>query len=155
LERVAEEKGLAFHCEIDSQTDGILLGDSARLSQIAFNLADNAVKFTEIGQVIFRVGVEDIDEQNIELCIEVEDTGIGISESQHEKVFDVFTQADDSAARRHGGTGLGLAIASRLVARMGGRIWVESTIGRGSTFFAVVSLGRIVDSAPIAELASE
>ena len=143
--RVAQEKGLAFYREIDPRVDGILVGDAGRLSQIVSNLADNGVKFTEEGKVVFRIGTEKVDGQNIALRIEVEDTGVGIPADHRDHIFDLFTQADGSATRRHGGAGLGLAMVSRLVAKIGGRIWVESEEGRGSTFIVVVPYVMIVD----------
>ncbi len=143
--RVAQEKGLAFYREIDLRLDSILVGDAGRLRQIVSNLTDNGVKFTEEGKVVFRIGTEKAHGQNIELRIEVEDTGGGIPAGQRDHIFDLFTQADGSATRRHGGVGLGLAMVSRLVVKMGGRIWLESEEGRGSTFIVVVPYVMILD----------
>ena len=141
-QRIAE-KGIEPHFELDPEVDDLLVGDPVRLRQVAANLVDNAIKFTDAGQLYFRVAREREDADEVVLRFEVEDTGIGVAADEQATIFDVFTQADTSATRQHGGTGLGLAIASRLVEKMGGRIWVESEQGRGSTFFFTASFGRI------------
>ena len=131
----ANERGLQFLCQIPDDVPDVLVGDAVRLRQILFNLAGNAIKFTEKGEVEIRVRtlVQDSEEASLEFS--VRDTGIGIPGRQRERLFKPFAQADASIARRFGGTGLGLSICARLVAMMGGRIWVESALGEGSTFY--------------------
>jgi PAS domain S-box-containing protein len=109
-------------------------GDPTRLRQVLVNLLSNAVKFTELGEVVVRSQVENEQEGMVQLHFSVTDTGIGIPARHLDRVFETFTQADASIARRYGGTGLGLTISSRLVHIMGGRIWAESQEGKGSTF---------------------
>jgi PAS domain S-box-containing protein len=136
----ANEKGLAFSCRVSAGTPDALVGDQVRLRQILLNLAVNAVKFTERGEVDMIVCVK--SHNAAEACLEftVRDTGIGISPSDQERLFQPFAQADASTTRRFGGTGLGLSICSSLVALMGGRIWVESQLDQGSTFHFSVTL---------------
>ena len=137
----AEEKKLELACDIDVSLPDILSGDPGRLRQIVMNLAGNAIKFTEHGEVVVRV-VEESQEPapasagsaRILLHFMVIDTGIGIPEKRQAGVFQAFTQADGSTTRKYGGTGLGLTISRRLVEMMGGRIWLESSVGKGSTF---------------------
>ena len=130
----AEEKKLAFLFEIESDVPCFLQGDPLRLEQILLNLSNNAVKFTEQGEVVIRVRQQEVREKEICLCFSVSDTGIGLTEEQISKLFQSFSQADSSTTRKYGGTGLGLAISKRLVAMMGGDIWVESELAKGSTF---------------------
>ena len=127
----AAEKGLEMRCNVDSDVPATLMGDSARLQQILVNLLSNAVKFTEKGSVSIEVKMA--DEPNT-VHFAVLDTGIGISSSDIEKLFCSFCQVDASTSRKYGGTGLGLAISRRLAEQMGGRIWVDSELGRGSSF---------------------
>ncbi len=137
----AEEKGLELLFNSSSDLPTALVGDPLRLGQIMINLGNNAVKFTDAGDVI--IGVEEVgraDEQ-VELHFWVTDTGIGMSPEQQDKLFQSFSQADTSTTRKYGGTGLGLAICKQLVEMMGGRIWVESEAGKGSTFHFHVKLG--------------
>ncbi len=134
LEMRASEKGLELESHVEATVPQTLLGDPGRLRQILINLTGNAVKFTEQGKVIVRLECEPPDGTFIVLHFSVKDPGIGIPREKHETIFDAFTQADGSTARRHGGTGLGLTISKRLVELMGGRIWVESEPGQGSTF---------------------
>ena len=135
----ASEKGLAFYCRIPDETPDAVVGDRMRLQQILLNLASNAIKFTERGEVEISLRARSHDG---EACLEfaVRDTGIGIPPSGQERLFQPFSQADASMARRFGGTGLGLAISKSLVEMMGGRIWVESELGVGSTFYFTVRL---------------
>jgi signal transduction histidine kinase/DNA-binding response OmpR family regulator len=139
----AQGKGLELACDIRPDTPDDLVGDPGRLRQVILNLVGNAVKFTEAnGEVVLRVRPEWTDAQKAELHFEVNDTGIGIPPDKQAMIFDAFTQADSSTTRRHGGTGLGLAISSQLVRLMGGRIWVESEVGRGSTFHFLARFDR-------------
>jgi CheY-like chemotaxis protein len=112
-----------------------VVGDPGRLRQILVNLIANAVKFTERGEVLVRVQCLSRCGQELELQFSVTDTGIGIPPEKHSSIFEAFAQADTSTTRNYGGSGLGLAISSRLVGMMGGRMWVESAAGRGSTFY--------------------
>ena len=138
----AGEKGLELACHIASGVPERVIGDPARLRQVLLNIIGNAVKFTDKGEVVVRVTLEDSDATNETLHFAVTDTGIGIPRDKHEHVFQAFTQADSSTTRRFGGTGLGLAIAARLVELMGGRMWVDSEPGKGSTFHFVAIFGR-------------
>ncbi len=130
----AAQKDLELAHQIRTDVPDALLGDSSRLRQVMVNLVGNAIKFTERGEVVTRVAVEAAGDDRVCLHFTVTDTGIGIPPEKQQVVFDPFVQADGSTTRRHGGTGLGLAISTRLVALMGGRIWVESIPERGSTF---------------------
>ena len=130
----AAEKGLELACDVSPDVPELLLGDAGRLRQVLLNVLANAVKFTNDGEVVLRVSVENAAEPHVQLHFSVSDTGIGIPLDKQEQIFHAFTQADSSTTRRYGGTGLGLAIALRLVELMGGRMWVESEVGRGSTF---------------------
>ncbi|MEZ6099664.1 MAG: response regulator [Pirellulaceae bacterium] len=111
-----------------------LIGDIGRLRQVVINLVGNAIKFTERGEITLTISCDSIDDRYAMLHFGVRDTGIGIPSDKVEKVFEAFEQVDASTTRRYGGTGLGLAITSRLVEAMHGRVWVESTLGVGSTF---------------------
>jgi len=139
----AEEKGLAFRIEGLETIPDTLRGDPTRLGQILINLAGNAVKFTDKGSVTITVTVQGATDQTLTLACRVTDTGIGMTEEQTSKLFTSYTQADPSVARKYGGTGLGLAICKQLVEMMGGRIGVDSTPGKGSSFYFSVPLGRI------------
>jgi PAS domain S-box-containing protein len=151
----AHEKGIELACHITQAVPVYLLGDPVRLRQILVNLVGNAIKFTEKGEVLLDVRSEDpgpqarsaSDSETITLHIRVRDTGIGIPPDKLHIIFDKFSQADASITRRYGGTGLGLAISRRLVELMGGRIWVDSTVGRGSTFSFTAPFG--VQSRPL------
>jgi CheY-like chemotaxis protein len=122
------------------------MGDPGRLGQIVVNLVGNAIKFTEQGEVVVAIMVDALDEDEVYLHFVVSDTGIGIPPEKQQQLFKVFTQADSSTTRRFGGTGLGLAISMQLVAMMGGRIWVESEAGEGSTFHFIVRFGLCKDA---------
>jgi two-component system sensor histidine kinase/response regulator len=137
--------GLGLTCKVCSGTPDLLVGDSGRVRQVILNLTGNAIKFTESGEVAMEVRL-DTDEESAaqDTCLmhfSVRDTGIGIPLEKQEVIFDAFAQADGSTSRRYGGTGLGLTISSRLVKAMGGRIWVESRPGHGSTFHFTARLG--------------
>ena len=131
---LARKKNLDFHVEIKGDVPELIEGDPVRIRQIIINLVNNAIKFTEKGAINIKVGVASRMKNECQLQFSVSDTGIGIPKDKLEAIFEPFTQADDSTTRRFGGTGLGLAISQRLVEMMGGRIWVESDIGKGSRF---------------------
>jgi len=128
------EKHLTLGDEIALRVPNLVRGDPVRLRQILVNLLSNAIKFTHSGGVMLRVGVESIDPGEVFLHFAVKDSGIGIPKDKRQIIFHAFSQADESMTRPYGGTGLGLAISARLVALMGGRMWVESELGEGSTF---------------------
>jgi signal transduction histidine kinase/DNA-binding response OmpR family regulator len=130
----AHAKGLELVCDITAEVPDDIVGDPIRLRQVVVNLVGNAIKFTNSGEIVVRVRETARDEEGVELHVAVADTGIGIPAAQQAKIFEAFTQADGTTTRRFGGTGLGLSISTRLVELMGGRIWVESTEGAGSTF---------------------
>lgn len=139
----AADKGIELNCRIDPALPDNLIGDAGRLRQIIVNLAGNAIKFTEEGEVVIEVTEESHSEDQVCLQFSVKDTGIGIAPEKQGAVFEAFQQADTSITRKFGGTGLGLAISSQLVEIMGGRIWLESELGRGTTFHftAVFDIG--------------
>lgn len=137
---LAAEKGLQLSMDIAPDVPRYLVGDPLRLTQILTNLAGNAVKFTRAGRVEVSCTCEEIFGGRVNLRFSVSDTGIGMTPEQQKKLFQPFSQADASTTRKYGGTGLGLAISSQLVSMMGGRIWVESVAGEGSTFLFVVPL---------------
>ncbi len=116
-----------------------LLGDALRIKQVLFNLLNNAIKFTEKGEITLQVSCTPSVNNMLDCTFSVQDTGIGIAEEQQEKLFSAFTQADSSTTRKYGGTGLGLVICRKIVEAMQGRLWVESTLGQGSTFFFMLS----------------
>ncbi|NET28553.1 response regulator [Okeania sp. SIO1I7] len=130
----AEQKGLEFLIGIDPEIPNSLRGDPLRLEQLLLNLISNAVKFTEIGQVIVRLVLREYRDDGVKVEFSVRDTGIGLTQDQCKGLFRRFSQADDSTTRKYGGTGLGLAICKRLVNLMDGDIWVESQVGKGSNF---------------------
>ncbi len=130
----AGEKGIELVYDVASELPDVLSGDAGRLGQILLNLAGNAVKFTERGEIAIDVRPQQIDGKSVCLHVSVRDTGIGIPESKREHIFESFSQVDASTTRRFGGSGLGLAISSQLVQLMGGSIWVESRVGVGTTF---------------------
>jgi signal transduction histidine kinase/CheY-like chemotaxis protein len=141
----AAQKGLGLTADVGPGVPVAVIGDSLRLRQVLTNLVGNALKFTERGRIVIAVREEKRHEGSTKLHFSVSDTGIGIPGDKHAHVFEAFSQADGSTTRRFGGTGLGLAISSTLVSLMGGRIWVESEPGAGSTFHFTVSL----DIAPL------
>ncbi|MGD0201345.1 MAG: response regulator [Bryobacteraceae bacterium] len=133
-------QGLELAYRVDPQLPPMLIGDSARLRQVLLNLVGNAIKFTAAGEVEVRVCREESGAGLERLHFSVRDTGIGIAPEKQQTIFQAFEQADTSTTRQYGGTGLGLAISSRIVQLMGGRIWVESAAGAGSTFHFTVDL---------------
>jgi len=118
-----------------------LVGDPLRLGQILINLTNNAVKFTDAGEIVVKTELIEDSAESVTLQFSVRDTGIGLTEEQIGRLFQSFSQADTSTTRQYGGTGLGLTISKRLVEMMGGRIWVESVYGQGTTFFFTASFG--------------
>ncbi|HET6929461.1 MAG TPA: response regulator [Candidatus Acidoferrum sp.] len=130
----AHQKHLELACHILPDVPDLLVGDPTRLRQIMVNLVGNAIKFTSQGEVLVRVERREETENSVQLHFAVHDTGPGIPASKQKLIFEAFTQADNSMTRTHGGTGLGLSISWRLVELMGGKIWVESEPGLGSTF---------------------
>jgi PAS domain S-box-containing protein len=136
----ASEKDLEIAYDIASDVPDAVVGDPGRLRQIIINLVGNAVKFTQKGEVVVSVRPEMLKGEELHLHFAVADTGIGISPEKQERIFEAFSQADASTTRRYGGTGLGLTISARLVEIMGGRIWVESEVNKGSVFHFTIRL---------------
>src|SRR5213076_3546306 len=134
----AHEKGIEFLAHVAPGTPEQLLGDPLRLGQILTNFVNNAIKFTEHGEIRLNIDLLERTGEKVQLKFSVRDTGIGMTPEQSAKLFQPFVQADSSATRKHGGTGLGLTISRRLVELMGGRIWLESEPGVGSTFHFTV-----------------
>jgi CheY-like chemotaxis protein/nitrogen-specific signal transduction histidine kinase/HPt (histidine-containing phosphotransfer) domain-containing protein len=137
----AYEKRLELACDVPPGVPDGLVGDSLRLRQIVLNLMGNSLKFTERGEVVLRVEAESLTEGEAALHLRIADTGIGIPKEKQASIFQAFSQAETSTTRKYGGTGLGLSISSRLVGMMGGRIWVESDVGKGSTFHFTARFG--------------
>ncbi|TWT82972.1 Signal transduction histidine-protein kinase BarA [Planctomycetes bacterium CA13] len=144
----ATKKGLELACRIDPQVPQCIVGDPGRLRQLIVNLVGNSMKFTEQGEIIISVVSDEIDEHSTLLHFSVIDTGIGIPQEKQKSIFQAFSQVDTSTTRQYGGTGLGLAISSQLVNLMGGRIWVESTVGEGTTFHFTMRVGIAQDQPP-------
>jgi signal transduction histidine kinase/CheY-like chemotaxis protein/HPt (histidine-containing phosphotransfer) domain-containing protein len=140
-----DQKGLELTCQISSDIPAYVVGDPGRIRQILINLVGNAIKFTQQGEVVVRAECDSRSDDKLELHFTVNDTGIGISADKQSLIFEAFAQADGSTTRNYGGTGLGLAISSQLAGLMGGRIWVESTVGRGSTFHFTIRVGIATD----------
>jgi signal transduction histidine kinase len=136
----ALQKGLEFGYEVRPEVPEALLGDPGRIRQILVNLVGNAIKFTEHGEIFVRVEDPSPGSTTTTLHFTVKDTGIGIPVEKQEKIFDAFSQSDGSMTRKYGGTGLGLTICARLVGMMGGRVWLESQHGQGSTFHFTIHL---------------
>ena len=137
----AHDKGLELLFHAPAAIPSRLVGDPLRLGQILINLINNAIKFTDQGQITVDARVLERTASKVKLQFAVRDTGIGLSTTQRQRLFQAFTQADGSTTRKHGGTGLGLAICKRLAELMGGSIWVESTPGAGSTFSVALWFG--------------
>ena len=139
LAHKASEKGVDLLYEVEDGVPSFIRGDSTRLRQIVVNLVGNALKFTQEGEVELHVSpvapVPGAAATERELHFSVRDTGIGIAPEAQKRLFNSFTQVDASTTRKYGGTGLGLAISKRLAELMGGRMWVESEVGKGSKFF--------------------
>ena len=145
LTQKAAEKRLELTYFVEDATPAVILGDSVRLRQILVNLTSNAIKFTDFGAVHVNVDSELVNPDQCQLHFSISDTGIGISQDHFDLLFQPFSQADTSNTRRYGGTGLGLTISKRLCELMGGKIWVESSLGQGSTFHFTIT-------APIAQM---
>lgn len=150
----AQQKGLKLAYDVPPDVPSRLIGDPERLRQILINLIGNAIKFTDQGECVVTVS-RDASAEGAMLHFTVQDTGIGIPEHKHRSIFDAFAQADSSTTRRYGGTGLGLAICSQLVELMNGRIWVDSAVGKGSTFhfsarFELQEMAEVTDYSAIA-----
>jgi CheY-like chemotaxis protein len=138
-----KEKGLRYFSVVDPGVPARLSGDSLRLGQVLINLIGNALKFTETGEIVLRVGCPERSAEGAILQFSVRDTGIGLAREKMDALFAAFSQADSSTTRKYGGTGLGLSICKKLVAMMGGGIWVESVLGQGSTFFFTVRMAAL------------
>ncbi len=136
----AHDKGLELTLDVQNDVPEQVIGDSLRLQQVITNLLGNAIKFTETGNIDIRVELRNQLERQVELEVQIHDTGIGISERQQSQLFQAFRQADASISRRHGGTGLGLVITQKLVKEMGGDINFHSQLNRGSTFWFHITL---------------
>jgi len=146
----AEERGVALELQMAPGVPQAVYVDALRLRQVMFNLVGNALKFTDEGSVRVVAEAASWDDDTVQLHLAVVDTGAGIAEQHLPQLFDRFSQADESEARRFGGTGLGLAIVKQLVELMGGRVWVESELGAGSTFHLEVPLDVVQDAVPAA-----
>ncbi len=144
----ADEGGLELLLDVASDVPETVRGDSARLRQVLLNLLGNAIKFTHEGEVTLKVEVAPASTEGQTLQFTVSDTGIGIAPEKKDLIFAPFTQADASTTRQYGGTGLGLAISARLVAMMGGDIWVNSEVGQGSQFHFTATFGA-AESRPV------
>jgi PAS domain S-box-containing protein len=142
----AHEKELDLNCRVRPEVPAVLVGDPSRLRQIIVNLVGNAIKFTERGEVTLDVQEESDEPGSALLHFSVEDSGIGIALEKQATIFDAFTQADGSTARRYGGSGLGLTISRRLGELFGGRLWLGSAPGRGSTFHFTARFAVVADS---------
>jgi two-component system, sensor histidine kinase and response regulator len=148
LQLRAIAKNLFLTLQLGPSVPGQVIGDSHRLRQVLLNLLDNAIKFTTTGGVSLSITAPELPRREALLHFAVSDTGIGIPLEKQKQIFEAFSQADTSSTRRYGGTGLGLTICQQLAAMMGGRLWVESQPGRGSTFhftarFEVVPAGQL------------
>jgi two-component system, sensor histidine kinase and response regulator len=147
----AHQKDLELACFVPPELAEFVVGDPVRLRQVVLNLAGNAIKFTDHGEVVLRVELDESgagENDSLNLHFSVADTGIGIPKDKQKLIFEPFTQADTSTTRRYGGTGLGLSISMRLIEMMGGKIWLESEAGKGSTFHFTARFG-VVKNAPV------
>jgi two-component system, sensor histidine kinase and response regulator len=148
------QKGLELACQVETNVPDDVYGDPVRLRQIVLNLVGNALKFTERGEIVVHVKIEAIANDEIFLHFSIRDTGVGIPKTKLGSIFESFTQADGSMSRKYGGTGLGLTISTRLVGMMAGKIWVDSEIGKGSTFHFVAGFRLVEGSDNCLELAA-
>lgn len=137
----AADKGLELACRIAPETPQVVVGDPGRLRQIIVNLVGNAMKFTEQGEIVVAAEPGEMTENGTRIHFSVRDTGIGIPKEKQQTIFQSFSQVDASTTRKYGGTGLGLSISTQLVSMMNGDIWVESEIGKGTTFHFTIEMG--------------
>ena len=149
---LAENKKLALRCDIEPLVPRLVMGDAARLKQVLLNLMGNAIKFTERGSVRLAVAPDPNDDYGHTLRFDIIDTGIGIAPDKHERIFEAFSQADESINRAFGGTGLGLTISKKLVDMMQGELSLHSDVGKGSTFSFTARLERITEDEASARL---
>ncbi len=154
VSRQVKAKGLSFRVVVSSSLPFLVYGDMPRIRQVVMNLLSNAAKFTDTGEIVFRVLSEGEDGESVRIRFEVSDTGIGMTKDAQEKIFERFTQADDSITRRFGGTGLGTTISKELVELMGGKIGVESETGKGSRFWFTVRLAKQPEGATSSAMAA-
>jgi len=140
----ARTKGLTLTDQTAARLSFQVWGDPARLRQALVNLVGNAIKFTEMGRIDLEAAVDSESDQIIRICFAVKDTGIGISKEAQQRIFESFVQADGSVTRKYGGTGLGLSISTELISRMGGELRVDSSPGRGSTFWFILPFERVI-----------
>ncbi len=147
----AEANQIELNANVPAECEGRYRGDAGRLRQVLLNLVNNAVKFTEQGEVQVSVSRNQETDSGIELQFSIRDTGLGITPEQQEKIFDAFRQADGSTNRRYGGTGLGLSISRQLTEMMAGHMWLESVPGEGSTFHFTVQLENFTPEPPPAD----
>jgi two-component system sensor histidine kinase/response regulator len=150
LAQRADSKGVELTCLVSEHIPRVVRGDSVRLRQILTNLLGNAIKFTQTGAVVLQATLLDDLRDDVTMRFDITDTGIGISPEDQRCLFQSFSQADSSTTRKFGGSGLGLVISKRLAELMGGRIWVESELGKGSTFSFTVRLGNILEERIVA-----
>ena len=151
----AQEKGLEFLIDVDPKVPPNLIGDPTKFRQVIMNLIGNSIKFTAEGEIEFSIGIEKKTDETVKLQVSVRDTGIGISNEEKDNIFISFTQADGSTTRKYGGTGLGLSISKKLVKMMNGEIWVESEVGKESTFHFTAEFGIQAGPQPALKLLSE
>ena len=135
-------KGVELIYDVEDDTPDQIIGDAGRLRQILINLLGNAIKFTEHGEIYVNIKAEPLTQNTLKLYFAVRDTGVGIPSDKLETIFQAFEQVDSSSTRQFGGTGLGLAVSSQLCQMMGGDIWVESELGKGSVFYFTVKMER-------------
>ncbi|MFZ1344096.1 response regulator [Thiothrix eikelboomii] len=145
---MAHKKDLDVYCYVPEETPALMFGDVARIRQVLMNIASNAIKFTEKGEVMISLAIHEVNEQEATLVFEIRDTGIGIPKAMQESIFESFVQVDASINRRYGGTGLGLTIVKELVLLMDGRVWLDSIPSQGSQFWVELKL-------PIKQLVSD
>ncbi|HBW79635.1 MAG TPA: hybrid sensor histidine kinase/response regulator, partial [Sphingobacterium sp.] len=136
-------KNLEFYLNIAADVPHYIWVDALRIKQVLMNLLSNATKFTEKGTIELSITVESHDATQAVLCFSVKDTGIGIKEDNVERIFDAFTQEDNSMTKRYGGTGLGLTISNKLLKMMGSELKLESTFGAGSRFFFTINVPAV------------
>jgi CheY-like chemotaxis protein/two-component sensor histidine kinase len=140
LQVLAQNKNLYLSWNVAEDLPAFVMGDPVRIRQIIINLVNNAIKFTHKGGVTVSVSLQARREKDCDVVFAIKDTGIGIPKEKQGRIFEVFSQADDQTARRYGGTGLGLVISKKLAEMMGGRVWIESEEGKGSTFNVMLRL---------------